>query len=163
MKKILLFVFSFALLIGCSSPDTPGATVENPDHDHTTVAKEGNEPGAIVLTNGLPGLNNGAKWAADKSTNDNVANLQSIVDRFKTNPAPAVDDYRVFNESFTDGLGKMVKECKMQGPDHEALHVWLEPMMEDNKEMKKLESKEALAARLETLNMRLQVYPNYFE
>jgi hypothetical protein len=57
----------------------------------------------------------------------------------------------------------MVKECKMQGPDHDALHVWLEPLMEDNKEMKKMDSKEALASRLETLNERLNVYPKYFE
>src|SRR5690606_28536214 len=98
------------------------SAVENAAHDHATVAKEAPEPGlagpaapALVLTDGLPGLNNGEKWAADKSTNDNVANLQSIVTRFKTNPAPDLEDYRAFNESFTEGISKMVQECKMQG------------------------------------------------
>ena len=170
MKKILLMVFSFALLLGCSSPDTDKSTNGVADHDQAAATNEahdhdqaGTAAPTTALTNGVPDLNNGAKWAADKSTNDNVANLQSIVTRFKTNPAPEVQDYRAFNESFTEGLGKMVKECKMQGPDHDALHVWLEPLMEDNKEMKKMDSKEALASRLETLNERLNVYPKYFE
>lgn len=164
MKKILLSLFTVAILFGCNSQDSTTVAEDHTDQDHAAATQTDVPPGGeTTLSTGVPELNDGAKWKADASTNENVANLKSIIDRFKTNEDPAVEDYHAFQASFTDGISKMVKECKMQGADHDALHVWLEPMMKDNKEMKDLDSKESLAASFNTLNQRVDIYPQYFE
>lgn len=168
MKKILLSLFTVAILFGCNSQDSTTAMEDHSDHDHAATQTEADHEhaapgGETTLATGVPQLNDGAKWEADASTNENVANLKSIIDRFKTNTDPAVEDYHAFQASFTDGISKMVKECKMQGADHDALHVWLEPLMKDNKEMKELDSKESLAATFSTINERVNIYPQYFE
>ena len=167
MKKIFLSFFTAAILFGCNSTDSKTVADDHADHDHAAATQDADAhehaATSAALATGVPELNNGAKWKADASTNENVANLKSIIDRFKTNTDPTVEDYHAFQASFTDGISKMVKECKMQGPDHDALHVWLEPLMKDNKELKEQDSKEALAATFSTINERVNIYPQYFE
>ena len=169
MKKILLSLFAAAILFGCNSPDSSSAVEDHSDHDHAAAVQEpenhdhASPVAGSELTTGVPSLNNGAKWKADASTNENVANLKSIIEKFKTNAHPEVQDYKAFQATFTDGIGKMVKECKMQGPDHDALHVWLEPLMKDNKEMKDLDSKESLEGTFHRISQRVDLYPQYFE
>lgn len=169
MKKIFLSILTAAILFGCNSGDSATADEDHAEHEHTAATQDAGDqehatPGdETALATGVPQLNDGAKWNADASTNENVVNLKSIIDRFKTNADPAVEDYHAFQASFTDGIGKMVKECKMQGADHDALHVWLEPLMKDNKEMKELDSKESLAASFNTISQRVDIYPQYFE
>ncbi len=164
MKKIFLSLFTVAILFGCNSQDSTTVAEDHTDQDHAAaIQTDVASGGETTLTTGVPSLNDGAKWKADASTNENVANLKSIINNFKTNADPAVEDYHAFQASFTDGLSKMVKECKMQGADHDALHVWLEPLMKDNKEMKDLDSKESLATSLTTINERVNIYPQYFE
>jgi len=168
MRKIFLSLFTAAILFGCNSQNSATSAEEHSDNDHTAATHDAGDQehattAGVTLATGVPSLNDGAKWKSDASTNENVANLKSIIDRFKTNADPAVEDYHAFQASFTDGISKMVKECKMQGPDHDALHVWLEPLMKDNKELKEQDSKEALAATFSTINERVNIYPQYFE
>jgi hypothetical protein len=169
MKKFLLSFFSAAILFGCNTQN-PGTAEDHSDHDHATATTQaaGDNSQAVssdatALTTGVPSLNDGAKWKADASTNENVASLKSMIDQFKTNADPEVKDYQEFQAKFTAGISKMVTECKMQGPDHDALHVWLEPLMKDNKDMKDLDSKEALASAFYTISQRVDLYPQYFE
>ena len=167
MKKFFLSLFAAAILFGCNSSDSKTTAEDPAAHDHAAVKQGADHDHAAstgnTLETGVPELNNGAKWQADASTNENVANLKSIINNFKTNADPAVEDYHAFQASFTDGISKMVKECKMQGPDHDALHVWLEPLMKDNKEMKEQTNKDALASTFNTINERVNIYPQYFE
>ncbi len=169
MKKVLLSLFTAAILFGCSSQDSATVAEDHSDHDHaaatheTDAHEQASPADATALATGVPDLNNGAKWKADVSTNENVANLKSIINEFKVNADPEVKDYQAFQVKFTDGIGKMVKECKMQGADHDALHVWLEPLMKDNKDMKGLDSKESLASAFHTISQRVDLYPQYFE
>ena len=82
-------------------------------------------------TTGLT-LNNGAKWKADSITLINVSLLQAIVsDAKKEKP----ENYSLTTGKLQDGLNKLVKECKMKGADHDALHQWLEPLLEKTKEL----------------------------
>ena len=168
MKKIFLSLFTVAILFSCNSTDSKTVADEHADHEHATATQETDThehavPSDAALATGVPELNDGAKWNSDASTNENVANLKSMIDKFKTNANPEVADYHAFQASFTDGISKMVQECKMKGPDHDALHVWLEPLMKDNKEMKDLDSKEALAASFNTISQRIDLYRQYFE
>ena len=169
MKKILLPLYTAAIFFGCNSQNTTMSVEDQSDHEHAAAVhdsvnhKHELPAGEVTLSTGMPQLNNGAKWKGDAPTNENVANLKSIIDNFKTKENPEVKDYQVFQASFTEGIGKMVKECKMQGPDHDALHVWLEPLMKDNKEMKDLNSKESMAGAFRIISQRVDLYPQYFE
>jgi hypothetical protein len=169
MKKILLSLFAAAILFGCNSQDSATTVEDSSKQEHavathdTDVHEHALPADATALTTGVPSLNNGAKWKADASTNENVANLKSIIDQFKTNANPEVKDYQTFQAKFTDGISKMVTECKMKGADHDALHVWLEPLMKENKEMKDLDKKESLAGSFHTISQRVDLYPQYFE
>jgi hypothetical protein len=57
----------------------------------------------------------------------------------------------------------MVSECKMKGDDHEALHHWLEPLMEKTKELKKAESIEAAGVISVEIEKQVDLFSQYFE
>ena len=85
------------------------------------------------------------KWKADDATRKNVAALTRVVndDRYA--------DEKMRAQLITDLQGEidnLVKECTMKGPDHDALHVWLEQVLQDVKALKepKNEYAEAYAA-----------------
>lgn len=65
--------------------------------------------------------------------------------------------------SLQDGLNKMVSECKMKGADHEALHHWLEPIMEKTKELKNANSIETARTIFGEIEKQLNLFPQYFE
>ena len=90
-------------------------------------------------------LNSGAKWKADEVTKKNVAAMVQII----TDSAYA--DTAKRKELYTNLQAKintLVKECSMKGAEHDALHVWLEKVLNDLKELKKGddEYREAYAA-----------------
>ena len=79
-------------------------------------------------------LNNGAKWKADEATKKNVAAMVQII----TDSAYA--DAAKRKELYTNLKAKidtLVKECSMKGARHDALHVWLEKVLNDLKELEK--------------------------
>jgi hypothetical protein len=108
-------------------------------------------------------LNNGAKWKADSVTNQNVVNLKTIVDNFRTKPFPSLNEYHLLSADLGNGLNQMVQQCKMTGPDHEALHHWLEPILQENKNLK--EVSDTLNGRkiFHSIDKRIDDYHNYFE
>ena len=61
------------------------------------------------------------------------------------------------------GLNKMVAECKMKGADHDALHQWLEPLMERLNDLNKETSTDNAAANLNEIDKHLKLFPQYFQ
>jgi hypothetical protein len=51
----------------------------------------------------------------------------------------------------------------MTGPDHEALHHWLEPILEKNKELKNISDTTNASKIFVSIDQRIDDYPNYFE
>ena len=115
MKRIAMMLMFTGLLWGCNSNSSPNSeTPEQPNdnaHAHETM-----------LT-----LNNGQKWKADAPTNENVVDMRTIVQNFSAVPHTDLSDYQILNSDLQKGVDKMIQECKMKGPDHDALHLWLEP------------------------------------
>jgi hypothetical protein len=96
----------------------------NEDHtDHDK--KEAAEPGLS--------LNNGSKWTADDATRKNVAVLQSIVNEPNNAGMQSREQVSAQLQAILDTL---VKECKMKGPDHDALHLWLNNVLHDVKQLR---------------------------
>jgi len=108
-------------------------------------------------------LNNDAKWKADSVTNHNVANLRSIADNFKLKSTPSVSKYQKLSADLNTGLNKMIKECKMIGADHDALHLWLQPILKENTELKNNTDTEIAGTIFKSIDKRLDNYNNYFE
>jgi hypothetical protein len=110
---------------------------------------------AIELT-----LNHGAKWKADSTTATNIALLQNIVSNAKKeNP----ENYLQTADALQEGLNKMVRECKMKGADHEALHIWLQQMMEIVNDFRNVPSVEIAAISLGEIENHINLFSQYFE
>jgi hypothetical protein len=108
-------------------------------------------------------LNNGAKWKADEGTNKNVAELNLIADRFTEGKNKSVTDYVAFANELQNSLDKTIKECRMQGPDHEALHQWLQPLLEHVNRLKTVKTESEASKIFAEINDEVSVYHQYFE
>lgn len=152
MKKALTLLLATGFLFACNSGsnDKKSAVADTSIQNH----KEHEVQSAGLL------LNNGAKWKADSTTLLNVALLQAIVSNVKKE---SLEDYRQTVTRLQDGLNKMVNECKMKGPDHEALHHWLEPLMEKTKEIKNAHSIEDAGIISGEIEKQMSLFPKYFE
>jgi hypothetical protein len=103
-------------------------------------------------------LNNGSKWKVDETTQNNVAMLKQIVSDSTRAATP------VLAAALQSRLDSLVSQCTMQGPDHEALHQWLQPIIQSVKELKEEkdeagEQKKALAA----IRKELVMFDTYFQ
>ncbi len=150
MKKILFILAAALFLFACNSgSNNKVETAESVANGHED-------------TTGLT-LNNGAKWKADSTTNHNVVNLKTIADNFRIKPFPTVGEYHLLSVDLSNGLNTMIQQCKMTGPDHEALHHWLEPVLNDTKALKNVQDTAAGRSVFKSLNKKIDSYKNYFE
>lgn len=108
-------------------------------------------------------LNNGVKWKVDKITNDNVANLQQLVKATNGKTAKSLKDYHMAGVALQNGITKMIRECRMKGPDHLALHKWLEPLMEKVSKLSRASDVTAAAQLFDAIKARLNLYNGYFK
>lgn len=149
MKKILFVLGFCAFLFACNQGSDKTATDESADHVHSE---------SVALT-----LNNGAKWKADSITNHNVINLKTIADNFRIKPFPSMNDYQILSGDLKNSLNKMIQECKMKGPDHDALHHWLEPVLKETNELKDAADTTIGRTVFKSIDKQIDDYHNYFE
>ena len=108
-------------------------------------------------------LNNGGKWHTDESTRRHAANLNVLVKEFQNTPKDAVESYHVFAGSMQEEISGLIKDCRMQGADHDALHLWLEPVMKDIKDLKEIGTAEEGKDVSMRLTDNVQKFNQYFE
>jgi len=151
MKATITVILATSLLLACN----PGKEKEShPENAPATENHSQHEEKATGLV-----LNNGAKWKADSITVLNVSLMQSTISSAqKESPL----DIRKTAALLQDGLNKMVTECKMKGPDHDALHHWLEPLLEKTKALKKATSIEQASVILSELEKQMNLFAQYF-
>ena len=148
MKKILFLLLSTALLFACNQGTEKSKTEKHSIHD-------------IEQTTDLA-LNNNVKWKADSVINHNVTNLGSIANDFKKKSSLSISDYQKLSANLTTELNKMIKECKMTGADHDALHIWLEPVLKETAELKNSSDTVIAGTIFKSIDKRLDNYNNYF-
>ncbi|MGN6530445.1 MAG: hypothetical protein ACTHK0_01670 [Ginsengibacter sp.] len=149
MKKMLLTFVCTVFLLACNENADKANTNGHTDHANVQNAD---------LT-----LNNGAKWKADSITNHNVVILKTIADNFRMKPFPNKNDYQILSSDLGNGLNEMIRQCKMAGPDHEALHHWLETILQDNKRLKEISDTSNSRQIFNSIDKRIDDYHNYFE
>ena len=152
MKKVLVTLLATGFLLACNSRS---------EHSENTPSIQTGEkhPEHEKKLDGLV-LNNGVKWKADSTSLVNVALLQNTISSAKKEN---LENYHQTAGQLQDGLNKMVKECKMKGANHDALHHWLEPLMEKTKELKKESIAENAATLLSDIEKQVALFPQYFE
>jgi hypothetical protein len=151
MKKVFTVALLFGVFLACNN----GGQTENKKTDTA------GEPGHQHQTNTESlELNNGVKWKADSITISNVAALKVIVSGTKKE---SLENYIQTAEQLQDGLNKMINECKMKEPDHDALHQWLEPLLEETKEIKNATEVKNAQEKLKEIEERINLFAQYFE
>ena len=78
-------------------------------------------------------FNQGKKWRADSATRSNVAAMLQVL---SDSSGAYGQDSKALYAALRRQIDKLVQQCTMQGPAHDALHVWLEKVLKDMKEWK---------------------------
>ena len=156
MKRTLLVLFTAGILVSCNTQD-------NKENKETSQAIEKEHERHRDKENKGLSLNNGNKWKADASTNDNVKALLVIVDEFNTGKDKTLINYHNTAADLQSGLEKMIKECRMQGADHDALHKWLEPLIKQVSSFQKATTEQQAEEQFHNIHGQLNLYEKYFE
>ena len=117
--KQLLIIF-LAVFVSCTNQAAPEQQENKSAHDH-------------MDTLATTPLNNGNKWKADEVTKKNVAAMAQVLADTKYAEA---SNSKLLYTNLQARIDTLVKECGMKGPEHDALHVWLEKVLKDLKEVK---------------------------
>jgi len=155
MKKLWIILLLTGSLLACNNDNASEnkKTIVTPEAEHQ---EQKEDKGDLIL-------NNGAKWKADSSTNENVKSLLAIIEAFNGNVDKSLTAYTDLSNDLQQGLNKMINDCKMQGPDHEALHKWLEPVIDQVSKLKQASSAVNATALFEAIQAQVKLYPQYFE
>lgn len=105
----------------------------------------------------------GAKWNADESTGINVQHLQALANRFSEKQNLIIADYTLLGVELQKGLEQLVKECRMKGADHDALHTWLLPLQQGIKSLQAATGPKEKGAKFAEISYQLSIYNQLFE
>jgi len=155
MKKLLMLLFLTGTLWACNNNSS------SEKKETVNPAETGHHEQSVNTDELL--LNNGAKWKADSVTNNNVKNLQTVLEKFNDGTDKSLVAYKNTATELQQGLDKMIRECKMKGPDHDALHKWLEQLMKQVASLKKVSTAADATQTLEAIQARVNLYPQFFE
>jgi hypothetical protein len=155
-KKIIrnaaVFIMAISFLMACQSADKN----QNKSSEKTTANNSHHEHKSSETLS----LNNGVKWKADSITNKNVAALKNIIANVKFT---GLEDYHNTGQQLQVGINKMISECRMQGADHDALHRWLETLIETNKKLLESKTIDDAVEIFEIIKKQINLYSEFFE
>lgn len=149
MKKSLFTVLFVSVLFSCNQ-----STNNSPSHDddtHSAVAD-------VNMT-----LNNGAKWKADSITNHNVIRMKVTANMFRVKPFPELDTYQLLGGYLSNDVDTMLQQCKMKGADHEALHKWLAPIIDQSGRLKNVTDTAVGRRIFDSVDNRINMFNQYFD
>lgn len=151
VKHAALFILAAGFLLACQSAENKETKLQT---EKATDTDTHHEDGAELS------LNNGAKWKTDSSTNKNVLELYNRI--ADANPV-TLEDYQKTGKVLQSDINEMIKECRMHGADHDALHHWLEPLMEENKKLSEVITTEDGKKIFGIIRKQIENYSEYFE
>jgi hypothetical protein len=155
-KKILtgLMLLSFFACNQVNQDEKNGTT--EVEHTEEQAAAADTYPAELTL-------NKGSKWNTDESTRFHAANLNRAITAFNNKPQPPVAGYHSFAADLQKELGALVKACRMKGAEHEALHLWLGPVMKQTADLKSVSTAEEGKQVTQHLTTDIQKFNQYFE
>ncbi len=149
MKQIKFLLVCASILFACNqSSDKSG--------DHEQAGHEQHQD--TVLS-----LNNGARWKGDSVTSNNVVRLKTTADMFRVAPFPSIDNYQVLGNDLSNDVDTLIQQCKMKGDEHEALHKWLEPILNLSGQLKNTTDTSEARQIFKSVDTHIDAYRNFFE
>lgn len=146
MKFYLILLFAVSLMFSCSHEHSKEAAHSEVHADPTELSLNGDE-----------------RWQADDATNANIQQLQQLMqDHLRQPEANSVEAVNALGQNMKVGFDKVFSDCRMKGPEHDMLHTYLMPMLEDVKTLETSDLQTATAAR-DRLAARLDQYQTYFK
>ena len=138
LKSIIVALIFFTA--SCSNNQSPNETSEA----QSTVPE----------TNQAPlQLNNGEKWKLDEATRKNMKAIKAYISQ-------ASHDNVLSGEELQKYTDKLIRECRMSGSDHNALHVWLGSFLQNVQALKSNRNAESAS---HALNEDVKEFDNFFE
>ena len=145
----LIFIFS-VLLIACTNPVSQVEPTKETQHEDHSANKEGS-----VLR-----LNNGARWKADEVTRKNVS---ALVKELNDPGNKGLENKDRLTGQLQSRIDSLVQQCKMEGPEHDALHVWLQQILADLKKMKEVSQAKEYEEQFAILKKDIESFYLFFE
>lgn len=135
-QKLLLLAGVMLIFTACNHAHTHNDSSQVDGHkEHAHQHDEAMKAPDVVKASALS-LNNGEKWKADESTNKHASAINAMADEFERNSDQSLAASQAFANDIQKGLQQLINDCTMKGPDHDALHLWLEPLLIDVKNLK---------------------------
>ncbi|MBS1550004.1 MAG: hypothetical protein JSS94_09110 [Bacteroidetes bacterium] len=128
--KLFLLAGIFLVFSSCNNSSNPN---DGREVVHHTVSDNEHQ---VRSDSSELALNNGAKWQTDASTRTHAQALNKLSEEFEKASKNGLDTYHAFADKAQNELQELINGCTMKGPDHDALHLWLEPVLADVKNLK---------------------------
>jgi len=149
MKKSLFTVLGAFILFSCNQNTNNSESQSDVSHSMSADTS---------LT-----LNNGAKWKSDSITNHNLIRLKVTANMFRVEPFPSQANYQVLGNDLANDVDTMLQQCKMKGADHEALHQWLTPILNQSTRLKNITDTAEGRKIFNAVDRRISIFDQYFE
>lgn len=152
--KVLTILFFIVTVYGCNTSTDSNAA--DPDESAETTVHTDIPKAALSL-------NKGEKWLSDESTDRHVSNLSEMLAAFSKVSHTDISDYRKLGADIQKELDGLIRDCRMKGPDHEALHLWLEPVLKQTAELKKEPAADKAEELVKDLTVNVNKFKQYFK
>ena len=139
MLKLILISLLFTA--SCSNSELKSETKEMP-------------PSVTTTNEAKLQLNNGKMWRLDEATRQNMKEIKAYISQ--ASHANGV----LSGEKLQKYADKLIKECRMSGPEHDALHVWLNPFLQHIQALKNNRDAESAS---HALHEDVKEFDTYFE
>lgn len=168
MKKLVLILFSGALLFaGCGhktekTSDSQTEEILEEDRDHLSDA-ESHHPATSDSNQSWMNeikLDEGKLWMANPETVTGVERMRKNIHTAELNK---VEDYHSLAEKLNEDKNYIVKECTMEGPSHDNLHIWLHPLIERIESLSEVDSRQDGQQIVDDIEESLTRFYDYFK
>lgn len=163
MKRVIFTAAMLsAVLIGCKENNKQN---ESEEVQQTELQESNNDNQEVVALNNdwlkeIQLDDEGQKWIANIETTQGVDEMAEIIEN---NNPKTVEDYRNLASKLNDKTNFIVKECTMEGPSHDNLHVFLHPLIKKVGALLEVESAEKGQEILKSIEKNIEEYYNYFQ
>lgn len=163
MKNVILTTIVLsALITGCKESrqeETGGSgkleAVQHHDAEHLEEAGVLNNAWVNEIK-----LDDGKKWGANLETTQGVENMLELL---QASDPETAEDYHVLAAGLNDEKDFVVRECTMEGPSHDNLHVFLHPLIKKIDALSKVSSGGEGAEVTSDIKENLEGYYTYFK
>lgn len=156
MKKLFLplaVLAGFTLFSSCSGSSSG---------DNSTVQTQQDSSHHENAADTALALNNGSKWTVDSVTSENFVFLKNVAENFAQKPFPDQKQFGMVANDLQNGFNKLIQQCTMKGDAHNELHKWLEPALQNVKDLKNSTDTAQSKKTFDELKGRLENFRNYF-